>query len=196
MNDAYDALLAKVRVFTEVVGQRRASDLACGAGCSACCEAWLTTNATEAAAIRRGLTELEPSARTRVRQRGLEQQARERSGSAAPRCAMLEDDGTCAIYESRPLVCRTQGHALRYPVGFIPASAVRARTANGEVTYCPLNYTSQPPGPEDVLDTERVDLILAVIDTRHTAAEQLPPERRYAISALAAAAADPDDRLR
>ena len=36
---------------------------------------------------------------------------------------MLELDGRCAVYAHRPLVCRTQGYALRYPAGFMPEAA-------------------------------------------------------------------------
>jgi hypothetical protein len=185
MEDAYRALLAKVQSFTDPVSARRHADLTCHAGCSACCEAWLTVNAIEAAAVREGLAELDDASRTRVALRGELQSQRERAGETAARCAMLEDDGTCAIYAQRPLVCRTQGHALRYPIGFIPVAAVRARLPNGEMTHCPLNYTSSAPGRDDVLDAERVDTILAVVDARYTATSSVDPSARHALSELA-----------
>jgi Fe-S-cluster containining protein len=117
----------------------------------------------------------------------------------AVRCVMLEDDGTCAVYDARPLVCRTQGHALRYPAGVVPEEAVRARgrraapnvrhapdaTAGPDaITWCPLNYTGAPPRAEDVLDAARVDALLALIDHRYGAASE-----RVTLVALAAEAA-------
>jgi hypothetical protein len=79
---------------------------------------------------------------------------------------MLEEDGRCAIYPHRPLVCRTQGLPLRYPEGVIPALAVLARGRDGgdPITWCPLNFREHPPDAGDVLDAERVDAMLALSD--------------------------------
>ena len=119
---------------------------------------------------------------------------------------MLGDTGQCVVYEQRPLVCRTQGHALRYPAGFVPEGAVRARAvrvspaggparletheqdgggASGEITFCPLNYTAKPPEAADVLDAERVDQLLALVNHRYALAHEVPGETRTAISELA-----------
>jgi Fe-S-cluster containining protein len=187
IDDAYTQLVAKVEGFCAPVAARRSADMACRAGCSACCEAWLTVSAVEAANVRRGLASLDGPARERARQRGREQSARERAGATEPRCALLEADGTCAIYAHRPLVCRTQGHALRYPAGLIPAAALRATTQRvaGDVTHCSLNYTASPPAGEDVVDAERVDLILAVVNARLCASTGIDPESRIALSDLA-----------
>ncbi len=106
--------------------------------------------------------------------------------AAPPRCALLDDEGRCTVYEARPLVCRTQGHALRYPVGYVPISAVRRKLAEGDVTWCPLNYRDAPPNAGDVLDAERVDEILAVVAERYTRARGLDSGQRHALSALAA----------
>ena len=152
--EEYRALVAKVEGFVAGVGERRASDLACKRGCDGCCHAWLSVSAVEADAVRSGLAALPDEARARVRQRGQRELAREReqtarreagdAGEDPPRCALLEDDGSCAVYAVRPLVCRTQGHALRYPPDFVPEAAVRLRTRTGDVTWCPLNYTDAP----------------------------------------------------
>jgi hypothetical protein len=107
---------------------------------------------------------------------------------------MLELDGRCAVYAHRPLVCRTQGLALRYPAGFIPEAAVRARTDTGEVTHCPLNFTQAAPLGADVLDAERVDQLLAVVNHRYAIRHGLPPQVRHSISDIAARANDPSPR--
>ena len=184
----YRALVAKVEAFTEAASARRAADMACRRGCDACCHAWLTVSAVEAAEIEALLSTLEPARRVALAARGHAQLAREAAAESPARCAMLEDDGSCAVYEARPLVCRTQGHALRYPGGLIPAHAVVARSAAGDVTHCPLNFQARPPQPADVLDAERVDQILAVVNHRFCGARGESPERRIGLSTLAAGA--------
>ena len=94
------------------------------------------------------------------------------------------------IYAHRPLVCRTQGFALRYPAGFIPEAAVRARTNTGDVTHCPLNFTHAAPASPDVLDAERVDQLLAVVNHRFARSHGLGSEVRDSISDIAARAND------
>jgi uncharacterized protein len=181
----YRALIEKVESFTRGVTGRRARDLTCTAGCSSCCHTWLSVSTVETAELERALAALGPSEREEVRARGLRELAREAAGGE-PRCAMLDDQGLCVVYDARPLVCRTQGHALRYPAGFIPTEAVMRKAKNGDVTWCPLNYDRAEPSGDDVLDAERVDQILAVVVERHAKALDIPSDTRRALSALAA----------
>lgn len=186
MSAEYRALVEKVDGFVASTTSRRSASLRCGRGCEACCHAWLSVGPVEADAVRAGLASLPEPARARVRARGLRERERERApGEGEARCALLEEDGSCAIYAQRPLVCRSQGQALRYPEGFVPEAALRMRVAGGAVTWCPLNYTDAEPRAEDVLDAERVDQILAVVTRRHVAhAEEALV--RVALSDLAA----------
>jgi Fe-S-cluster containining protein len=179
------ALIDKVEAFASATFARRRADMQCGAGCSSCCEVSLRVTSVEADEIRIGLAALSPSARAEVALRGANAQARE-AIDEPKRCAMLEPDGRCAVYAHRPLVCRTQGHALRYPPGFIPEAAVRARSGTGDVTHCPLNFTQSPPNAEDVLDAERVDQILGIVAQRFALAHGTEPLARIALSDLAA----------
>jgi uncharacterized protein len=186
MNSEYRALVAKVSASTDAIGERRKSDITCSAGCSSCCHAWLTVSTVEAEEVVLALAALPAGERRAVRARGVVELARELAGQAPERCALLDDDGRCAVYAGRPLVCRTQGHALRYPAGLIPAAAITRTTPNGELTWCPLNYDTHEPNAEDVLDAERVDQILAVVAERHAVAHGLARHTRHALSALAA----------
>lgn len=151
----YEALRDKVDRFAARVGARE--DLSCHAGCSACCRVELELCEVEAEALRMALRELPEPERAALRSR-LEQ---------TDACALLDESGQCSAYEARPLVCRTQGLALRYPAGTVPVEAVMASAAGGaEVTWCPLNFADGPPAPEEVLDAERVDVMLALINRR------------------------------
>jgi len=186
MLSEYAALVAKVEGFTGPAFERSRADMVCARGCASCCLVWLTVNQVEAANVREAIAQLPNDVRLRLAERGAHESQRE--ASAAPRCAMLEDDGSCAIYAARPLVCRTQGFALRYPAGFIPVAAVRTQRATGDITHCPLNFTERAPEPASVLDAERVDQILAVVNRRYAEAHGVDPAQRHALSALAASA--------
>jgi len=159
--EEYYELVARVDALTGRIAARRSGDLACGKGCTACCRVQLTLSPVEARVVRAALEGLSDTTRERIRERAgeiVEQGPRDGA------CVMLEPDGGCAIYASRPLVCRTQGHALRYPAGSLPDEAVFATGEGGEITWCPLNYTSEPPRSEDVLQAERIDELLATIN--------------------------------
>jgi len=161
--DGYAKLVGRVDALTHDIATRRAGDLACGRGCTACCRVQLTLSPLETAAVRAALAGLSHGTRERIRARAtaLASEAELPRNSA---CVMLEDDGGCAIYASRPLVCRTQGHALRYPAGTLPDESIFAHGGEGEITWCPLNYSGEPPRSEDVLEAERIDELLASLD--------------------------------
>lgn len=80
------------------------------------------------------------------------------------RCVMLGDDGRCAVYAARPLVCRSQGLPLAYPNDVVPIEAVRARAGDKALVWCPLNFTARPPTGPDLLDAGRLDEALALLN--------------------------------
>jgi len=166
----YLALRAKLDSFAASVSVRRADGMRCGPGCDACCRVQLSLCDLEADVLREGLKQLEPEVKLQL--------AAEPEDPA--RCALLDPGGRCRAYDARPLVCRSQGLPLRYPPDVVPASAVRARAEGGEITWCPLNFEADPPEPDDVLDAERVDLILAMLNRREAA----EPLRRTPIQTL------------
>jgi hypothetical protein len=188
VGNEYRALIDKVSAFTHSAFERRRDDMACRSGCDACCQTWLSVCAVEANEIRAALAALEPAARARATERGLRERRRQQDAnpSQSARCAMLEADGSCAIYAARPLVCRTQGHALLYPPGFVPEAAVRTRVPAGDVTHCPLNFTREAPRGQDVLEAERVDQLLGLVNHRFALARGLDPNARFTLSDLAA----------
>lgn len=181
---AHRALVARVDAFERGVRARRAVDMACRAGCSACCHAQLTVCDVEAELVRESLRGLDEPARARLAERVAAMPER----AERDPCALLESDGRCAIYEGRPLVCRTQGLPLRYPEGVVPIESVlaRARGTGDPLTWCPLNFERAAPRPDDVLDAERVDAMLALSNREHAArTDGADADRRTALVDLA-----------
>jgi hypothetical protein len=160
----YDALVAKVDAFLHDATQRRDEDIVCGRGCEACCHVSLAVCAVEAAGVTRALRELPVEALRRLAARAQHALAESPDDK---RCVMLENDGSCAVYQARPLVCRTQGLALRYPPRSFPDEFVMAHGDDGsDIVWCPLNFTAQPPRGEDVVEAGRLDEMLGVVNLR------------------------------
>jgi hypothetical protein len=73
---------------------------------------------------------------------------------------LLVDD-RCAVYESRPLICRTQGLPL----------LIEAEDGWQEVDFCPLNFTA--PNAFDDLDDDHLapldalNLKLAIVNLQY-----------------------------
>lgn len=186
MDGEYGALVEKISGFTANLATKLAEDMACRAGCDGCCQVWLAPSQVEADTLRAALAQLSPEARGRIAARGRREIVREATGKT-PRCALLDDEGHCEAYAARPLVCRTQGHALLYPTGIIPAGAVRRRLPpRGEVTACELNFERALPAPELTVDAERIDQLLALINRRYCEARGFDPLTRHPISSIAA----------
>jgi uncharacterized protein len=187
----YRALRSKVDAFAAAVHTRRAADLACRRGCAGCCHVELTVSSVEAAAIAEHFDTLPEAARTRLRARSA---AAAPPAPVTPRCVMLDEQDQCAIYAARPLICRTQGLPLSYPRDLVPAEAVLGRLARrGDATQderaltcCPLNFTARPPQAADVLDAERVDALLALVNQRYVAGNGQLPLTRWPLAAIIA----------
>ena len=92
--------------------------LQCRRGCADCCVDELTVFTIEAERIRRAHAVLLAE------------------GEPAPvgRCAFLDAEGACRVYDVRPYVCRTQGLPLRW----IEDDGAESRD------ICPLNDTGPP----------------------------------------------------
>lgn len=182
----YVALRKKVDDFAEAVAARRPADLMCRAGCAACCHADLTVSSVEAAAIVAYLKALPAGERDALAEDLRAAAKARKSAPEPPACAMLRSDDTCAIYSARPLVCRSQGLPLLYPAELVPKPAQRGQSADGRaLTICPLNFrdAAHPPRREDILDGERVDVLLSMLNRRFTA--DASSDSRYRLTDLA-----------
>lgn len=153
-------LRQKVDDFFADVSDRVGDAMACQSGCHACCQPGLTVCDVEAEALDaaiRALSEAElDSLRGRV------------AAPAAERCVLLDREGLCSVYAARPLVCRSQGLPLRYEPGTLAEAQILAQGHDAEVAWCLLNFREGPPGAADILDAQRVDQTLALINRSET----------------------------
>ncbi len=155
----YPELAAKVDAFFARVEARHGSDLQCQTGCSDCCHARLTVPRVEAQAITHELARWPAPRRAALAAN---------AALSTDRCAALDPQGRCMIYEVRPLVCRSHGAPIRLREGSLPV--VRA---------CFRNFPGGPEhaSPDCILDQQTLSaMVLAVNggdDTRVDLAELL-----------------------
>lgn len=130
MTDFYRQLIKQVDKLTAKLSSHYAQHLVCRAGCSGCCHHHLSVFAVEAATVREAVEALPESLRARLQQQAREVLELETRGERVA-CPMLIND-RCSIYESRPLICRTQGLPL----------LIKAEDGEADVDFCPLNFTA------------------------------------------------------
>jgi uncharacterized protein len=156
---SYRKFIKHVDLLTAKLQARYSKHLVCRAGCDGCCHHHLSVFAVEAEEARAAINTLPAAIRARV-----EEQAREvikREARGAPVACPLLVDGRCSIYESRPLICRTQGLPL----------LMEAEDGEREVDFCPLNFTAA--GAVDDLDEDHLvpldalNLRLALVNLEH-----------------------------
>src|SRR5688572_21770798 len=118
----------------------------CATGCSDCCHVRLTITAVEAAAIRSAVAAW-PAGRRRALAEAAGAEA-----AGADRCAALDAAGRCAIYDARPVVCRSHGAPIRMREGSLPV-----------VRSCFRNFTQTEAAADCILDQQTLSaLVLAV----------------------------------
>ncbi len=140
----YNALLQRVDELCRTIEQACREDLACGPGCDACCR-HLTLFRVEGLALARAAARLPADRREALRTRA-------RNASADGPCPLLEG-GLCALYDARPLICRTHG---------LPLLLSREEK---RVDFCPENFRGKSVIPSGALiDLERLNTALAAVE--------------------------------
>jgi hypothetical protein len=138
-------LRRKVDAHFAAAVQRSPDAFACRRGCETCCHQRFSVFAIEADAIRGSLARIgtkDPALRARIREQADDP-------AYLHHCALLVD-GVCAVYDERPMICRSHG---------LPT------LADGAVDHCPLNFTTAPPPAASVLRIDAVNQPLAVLAT-------------------------------
>lgn len=147
--------------FREIVALYPA-DFSCRLGCHSCCKPSLTVNALEREELRTHL-EARPALVTELREL---EAANPHKGK---RCSFLRADGACAVYEVRPLVCRSHGA----PLQFRPLDSKDENLRNRDV--CPLNFTargiSELPATS-VINLDTINVLLALLVQRSFPGDQ------------------------
>lgn len=153
-------LWRKVDEFDARVHAAHADEMACRPGCDGCCRTRLTVTPLEAEAIRALLAALAPELRAPLRARAVEARRAASAGSKPlpdVRCVALDDEGRCAIYAARPLVCRSHGLPIR----------TRGPKGLPVVSACSLNFVARGPAAIEqasVLDQETLSTVLFALD--------------------------------
>jgi uncharacterized protein len=139
----YEQLVKQTDALADALSARYARHLVCRAGCGGCCQHHLSVFPVEAAHVKAAVAALPDELRAHIEQQAYAVNEREAQGQPVA-CPLLVDE-RCAIYESRPLICRTQGLPL----------LLEAEDGGHEVAFCPLNFTA----PDAVDDLEEQQLV-------------------------------------
>lgn len=146
--------------------------MVCKAKCSACCHVSLDVFPSEAARILKWALALSASEQQLLKTHLLkakEQGGRvgaDASGVKRLPCVFLAE-GLCAIYDARPVICRTQGAPLQ----------LKKDDGKGNVTLevdaCPLNFQAEGslPPPAEWLDLERLTVLQVLAERQFLAAK-------------------------
>ncbi len=159
----YRALLAKVDAKNAEISGRVGARMLCGRGCHGCCAPGLGVSAVERAHLAAHV------AATPGLQADLEalEAADPHAGS---RCSFLRANGDCAVYEARPIICRSHGLPLE----------VREPKKAPRRDVCPLNFAGEDLkslADEDVLNLQLLDTLLALIDGKYRETSGVKAER-------------------
>lgn len=182
--DEYDALAGKVDDFFNRVHDRYRADMQCGAGCSDCCGHHLTVSLVEAESMARTLATRDDATRERLALRAAA------LGDGEGPCPALEVDGRCAVYEGRPLVCRSHGAPMYVGSASLPV-LVDESEEGAVIKCCHLNFPDRPldeVDPECVLDLVNMAATLAVVNARAGSDGQKAALRRILIGDVLRAA--------
>lgn len=128
----WQQVIHKADDFFARVQAEHGEKMRCGSGCTDCCHQDLSLLTVEALAVRVALDRLDRPLQARIARQG-----------NSP-CALLVD-GLCAIYQDRPLICRTHGLPIRY-----------AGSEGGQgpslPVVCALNFVQGQPPKDAVLN--------------------------------------------
>ncbi|HJN76425.1 MAG TPA: YkgJ family cysteine cluster protein [Myxococcota bacterium] len=148
------ALRHKVDAHSRRVESEHAPEFACRRGCDGCCQTERTVSDVEYAAVAQALAAV-----------GADVHQRLAAQRQAEHCTLLLD-GACAIYQERPLICRSHGLPL---------------VMEGQLDVCPLNFEDLRLSAlplADVLNIDSVTAVLVAVNALYCQEEGGDPQRR------------------
>ncbi len=154
----YAALLASVDQWFAACAAHAPREIACKTGCGECCRGLFDITLLDACYLKSGFDRLDPEVKASVLGKARERLLTMQSlwpEFAAPYvlnyrpeeewellmpdddetpCPLLADDGTCLVYDHRPMTCRLHG---------LPLVDVSGEVMHDE--WCTLNFTGENP---------------------------------------------------
>lgn len=168
MIEPYRQLIESVDLLTARLSSRYAEHLVCRSGCSGCCHHHLSVFAVEAATVGAAIEALPEPLRVQLNEQARKTLELEARGQSAI-CPMLVDD-RCSVYESRPMICRTQGLPL----------LIEAEDGEAEVDFCPLNFTDENAiadlDQDYLVPLDDLNLKLALVNLQHCRGQGIADE--------------------
>lgn len=180
--ERYRQLVAHVDALTSRLDSRYRSFMVCRAGCWGCCRHSLSVFPLEAVFLDRAIRNLPVVTRDALAR--LDRSwLLETDGEKEDGCPLLLQ-GCCAVYERRPIICRTQGYPLLIESEEGPA-----------VDTCPLNFASAEARDtlcqEQIIPLEEINMQLALTNLLFCRAQGIPDRegvRRISLRTLLQAA--------
>lgn len=160
--------------FFSKVFQKYPESFSCKEGCSKCCYVDLSVFEVEAAKIvswffAQPLDE-QDKLKTIWKKRTFIN-GENANGEKNLSCTFLVDE-KCSIYETRPMICRTQGAPLFFQ-------------ELNKVDICPLNFKEQEvPAKEDWLNVDRLNMLLGLVQNQYAKESQKNSENRLSLKTI------------
>ncbi len=153
-------LHARVEAHAARVELTHAEHFACRRGCSGCCQTERTVSDVELHALAEALERQGEGTRDLLSER-----------TPSTPCPLLVDEA-CALYDARPLICRTHGLPL---------------VMEGRHDVCPLNFTEHSIltlPDHDLLSVDTLTAVLVAVNALYCEETGGDPRRRRPVSAL------------
>lgn len=160
----FQTLQLNASVLFRQIQDRNDSQMVCGSGCSKCCHAEFSIFLGEALLIYRWFQTLSEEQKNKAFA-----DWREKPHEKA--CQFLRNH-QCTIYESRPIICRTQGAPLSF-------SAEKKGEITKTVDCCPLNFDagkSVPKTQKDWFDLDRLASLQVIAENYVLKNFEIPAE--------------------
>lgn len=146
--DHYRQLLRRVDEKFSEIFERNRPQFQCGRGCFGCCKSGLTVTNVEAEHITAWLKD-HPDAVLAI------EAAKASRTFGGEFCGFLDVDGSCLVYDARPVVCRSHGAPILIP------GDNDGEQLEGDV--CPLNFENFDLNSLPQTDWIRIDTLNTIL---------------------------------